>query len=46
MGPSRGNPHGSHAGFILYETGQFADGDMDKMRETLKRSKGPGNCET
>ncbi|HWJ69112.1 MAG TPA: phage portal protein [Sphingobium sp.] len=35
--------NGSHAGFILYATGHFADSDMDKMREALKRSKGPGN---
>ncbi|EIZ77753.1 bacteriophage gpQ [Novosphingobium sp. Rr 2-17] len=35
--------NGSHAGYILYATGQFADGDIDKMRDALKRSKGPGN---
>jgi len=35
--------NGSHAGYILYATGQFADGDVDKMREALKKSKGPGN---
>jgi PBSX family phage portal protein len=35
--------NGSHAGFILYATGQFAEGDVDKMREALKASKGPGN---
>ncbi len=35
--------NGSHAGFILYSTGQFAEGDVDKMREALKASKGPGN---
>ncbi|MFC4256669.1 phage portal protein [Altererythrobacter xixiisoli] len=35
--------NGSHAGYILYATGEFADGDVDKMREALKRSKGPGN---
>jgi len=35
--------NGSHAGFILYATGQFAEGDTDKMREALKASKGPGN---
>lgn len=35
--------NGSHAGYILYATGQFADGDVDAMRDALKRSKGPGN---
>jgi capsid portal protein len=31
--------NGSHAGYILYATGAFADGDVDAMREALKRSK-------
>lgn len=35
--------NGSHAGYILYATGQFGDGDIDSMRDALKRSKGPGN---
>ena len=35
--------NGSHAGFIMYATGQFAEGDTDKIREALKNSKGPGN---
>jgi PBSX family phage portal protein len=35
--------NGSHAGYILYASGQFAEGDVDAMREALKRSKGPGN---
>lgn len=35
--------NGSHAGYILYATGLFADGDIDAMRDALKRSKGPGN---
>jgi PBSX family phage portal protein len=35
--------NGSHAGFIMYATGQFAEGDTDKMREALRGSKGPGN---
>jgi len=35
--------NGSHAGFILYATGEFADGDIDALREQLKRAKGPGN---
>ncbi|USU08887.1 phage portal protein [Sphingomonadaceae bacterium OTU29MARTA1] len=35
--------NGSHAGYILYATGEFANNDTDKMREALKLSKGPGN---
>lgn len=35
--------NGSHAGYILYATGQFANGDVDAMRAALKRAKGPGN---
>ncbi|MDR6128029.1 phage portal protein [Sphingomonas sp. SORGH_AS_0438] len=35
--------NGSHAGYILYATGEFAEGDTDAMREALKKSKGPGN---
>lgn len=35
--------NGSHAGFIMYATGDFAEGDIDKMRDALKASKGPGN---
>ncbi|MBB3877883.1 phage portal protein [Sphingomonas pseudosanguinis] len=35
--------NGSHAGFILHATGEFADGDVDKIREALRQSKGPGN---
>lgn len=35
--------NGSHAGYILYATGEFANGDVDAMRAALKRSKGPGN---
>lgn len=35
--------NGSHAGFILYATGDFADNDIDDMREKLRQSKGPGN---
>lgn len=35
--------NGSHAGYIMYATGEFADGDIDSMRDALKRSKGPGN---
>ncbi len=35
--------NGSHAGYILSANGEFSDGDIDKMRDALKRSKGPGN---
>ena len=35
--------NGSHAGYILYATGEFANGDVDSMRAALKRAKGPGN---
>lgn len=35
--------NGSHAGFILHATGEFSDGDVEMMRDALKRSKGPGN---
>lgn len=35
--------NGSHAGYILYATGEFSDGDIDSMRDALRRSKGPGN---
>lgn len=35
--------NGSHAGYILYATGQFANNDVDAMRAALKKSKGPGN---
>jgi len=35
--------NGSHAGYILYSTGEFAEGDLSAMRDALKRSKGPGN---
>jgi len=35
--------NGSHAGYILYATGDFAPGDVDALRTALKQSKGPGN---
>ncbi len=35
--------NGSHAGYILHATGEFTDGDVDNIRDALKRSKGPGN---
>ena len=41
--PRRYYLNGSRAGYILYATGGFAEGDVDAMRNALKRSKGPGN---
>ncbi|MES3091413.1 hypothetical protein O6027_07380 [Sphingomonas aerolata] len=38
--------NGSHAGFILHATGEFSDGDVNAIRDALKRSKGPGNSAT
>jgi PBSX family phage portal protein len=35
--------NGSHAGYILYATGDFSEGDVDTLREQLKLAKGPGN---
>jgi PBSX family phage portal protein len=35
--------NGSHAGYILYATGDFVEGDLDKLKDALKQSKGPGN---
>lgn len=35
--------NGSHAGFILHATGEFADNDVGNLREALRQSKGPGN---
>lgn len=36
--------NGSHAGFILYlSDAQVSNTDVDKLREALKQSKGPGN---
>lgn len=35
--------NGSHAGYILYATGEFGNNDVDAMRDALKRAKGPGN---
>lgn len=36
--------NGSHAGFILYLTDpQPEDGDVSKLREALRQSRGPGN---
>ncbi|MGB8600712.1 MAG: hypothetical protein WCD42_00800 [Rhizomicrobium sp.] len=31
--------NGSHAGFILYATGQFNEGDIDALKDALRRSK-------
>jgi PBSX family phage portal protein len=35
--------NGSHAGFILYATGEFAEGDIEAVKDALRKSKGPGN---
>lgn len=36
--------NGSHAGFIMYMTDPLQnEGDIDKLRQALKESKGPGN---
>ncbi len=36
--------NGSHAGFIMYLTDNaVSNGDVDKLREQLRKSKGPGN---
>lgn len=37
--------NGSHAGFILYMTDTASNvNDVDKLREAMRNSKGPGNC--
>ena len=35
--------NGSHAGYILYATGEIDVADTDKIKAALKASKGPGN---
>lgn len=35
--------NGSHAGYILYATGEIDGNDTDKLKEALRQSKGPGN---
>lgn len=35
--------NGSHAGYILYATGDIDEADTVKLRAALKNSKGPGN---
>jgi len=35
--------NGSHAGYILYATGDIDENDTAALREALKASKGPGN---
>ena len=35
--------NGSHAGYILYATGEIDHGDTEKLKAALKASKGPGN---
>ncbi|MFA6125091.1 MAG: phage portal protein [Sphingomonas sp.] len=35
--------NGSHAGYILYATGDIDENDTEALRDALKKSKGPGN---
>ncbi len=35
--------NGSHAGYILYATGEIDSNDTDALKEALRQSKGPGN---
>lgn len=35
--------NGSHAGYILYATGEIDEADTDALKTALKASKGPGN---
>ena len=35
--------NGSHAGYILYATGDIDADDTDNLRDALRKSKGPGN---
>lgn len=35
--------NGSHAGYILYATGDIDEADTDAMKDALRASKGPGN---
>jgi len=35
--------NGSHAGYILYATGDIDENDTAALREALRKSKGPGN---
>lgn len=35
--------NGSHAGYILYATGEIDQNDTESLKEALKASKGPGN---
>jgi PBSX family phage portal protein len=35
--------NGSHAGFILYATGDFPEGEIAAVKDALRKSKGPGN---
>ncbi len=35
--------NGSHAGYILYATGDIDNNDVDGLRDALRKSKGPGN---
>jgi PBSX family phage portal protein len=35
--------NGSHAGYILYATGEIDEADTTALKEALKKSRGPGN---
>jgi PBSX family phage portal protein len=35
--------NGAHLGYILHMDGQFGDTEVDKVREAMSESKGPGN---
>jgi PBSX family phage portal protein len=35
--------NGSHAGYILYATGEIDSNDTEALKEALRQSKGPGN---
>lgn len=35
--------NGSHAGYILYATGELDENDVDKLKTAMRSSRGPGN---
>lgn len=35
--------NGSHAGYLLYATGEFAPGEIENIRDQLRLARGPGN---
>ncbi|WP_375292475.1 phage portal protein [Sphingomonas melonis] len=35
--------NGSHAGYILYATGEIDPTDVDRIKEAMRQAKGPGN---